>query len=117
MDTYTDSELDTLLLLQTGMEVSHRIHDTQTSPYCSLRIVFMRLGIAEVHQEPIPEQLSNMPIVALDNLGTRSLICPHHLPVLFGIKLAGEFGGVHEITEHHGELAAFGVRGGPFGWL
>ena len=49
MDTHTDSELDTLFSLQTGMEVSHRIQDTQTRTYCSVRIIFMGVGIPKVH--------------------------------------------------------------------
>src|SRR5215467_6955148 len=48
MDTHTDSELDTFLLLKTGIEVSHGSKNSQTSPYCSLRIVFMGLRIAEI---------------------------------------------------------------------
>ena len=53
-----------------------------------------------------------MSIVALDHFGTHLLICPHHIPVVFGIESAGECGGVHQVAEHDGELAAFGVRGG-----
>ena len=55
MDTDTDGELDTLrLLVRRVLQVSHRIQDTQPSTYCSLGVIFMGLGIAKVHQEPIP---------------------------------------------------------------
>jgi hypothetical protein len=66
--------------------------------------------IAKVDQQTIAKVLGDMPIVALDNFRTRRLICPHHFPVLFGIKLGGKFRGVHEITEHDGELATFSFR-------
>jgi hypothetical protein len=46
----------------------------------------------------------------LENLGTHLLIGTHHVTPVFGVELAGQFGGVHEITEHHGELTAFSVR-------
>jgi hypothetical protein len=69
----------------------------------------MRLGIAEVHEEPVTEQLSDMPIVALDNFGTDPLICPHHITPVFRVELAGQLGGVHEVAEHHGELPSFRV--------
>jgi hypothetical protein len=54
MHPYTESELDTFLLLQTSTEVSHRSKNAQTRPYCALRIIFMGVGVAEVHQETIP---------------------------------------------------------------
>jgi len=44
-----------------------------------LGIVFMGLGIAKVHEEPVPEQLGDMTIVALDHVGTHLLICTHHV--------------------------------------
>src|SRR5215475_6278878 len=109
MNPYTKSKLDTFLLVQTGIEVSHGSKNSQPSPYCSLGIVFMCLGIAKVHEESIPQELGDMPIVALDNHCTGGLICTYHIPVLFRIELAGELRRVHQITEHHGELAAFGV--------
>jgi hypothetical protein len=66
----------------------------------------MGLGIAKVHQQSIPQELSYVSIIALDNFSTNPLICTHHFPVVFRIESAGESSGVHEITEHDGELAA-----------
>jgi hypothetical protein len=76
----------------------------------------MGLGIAEVDQQPIPEQLRNVPVIAANHLRTGGVIRPDHVPVLFEVELGGEFGGVHQVTEQHGELAAFRLwwRGG--GW-
>src|SRR5262245_11537005 len=51
-------------------------------------------------------------IVAPNHLRTGGLIGTDDVPVLFGVELAGESCGVHQITEQHGELAPFGVRGG-----
>jgi hypothetical protein len=107
MYPYTDSELDTFCLLQTSIEVSHGIEDTQARAYCSLGIILMRLGIAEVHQESIPKELRNVTLIALNHLSTDALIRTDHVPVLFGVELAGESCGVHEITKQHGELTAF----------
>src|SRR5215475_10732364 len=107
MNPYTDSELGTFCLLQMDIEVFHRSKNSQPSPYCSVKIIFMGVGITEIDEQPVTKQLSDMPIVALDYFGTLSLICPHHIPVLFRIELAGESSGVHEVTKHHGELTAF----------
>ena len=50
-----------------------------------------------------------MSIIALDDFSTDPLIRTDHVPVVFGVELGGEFGGVHQVTEHHRELAAFRV--------
>ena len=55
----------------------------------------MCLGIAEVDEQSVTKQLSDMPIVALDNFGTHPLICTHHVTPVFRVELAGQFGGVH----------------------
>jgi len=50
----------------------------------------MRLGIAKIDQQTIPEILGDMALKVLDDLGTDGLIGAHHLSQIFGIKLAGE---------------------------
>ena len=52
----------------------------------------MRLGITRIDQQAIPEILGDMPVKALDDLGTDSLVGTHHLAQIFGIELAGECG-------------------------
>jgi hypothetical protein len=69
MHPYTDGELDTFGLLQTGIEVSHGIEDTQTSPYCSLGIIFVGLRIAEIDQETIAKVLGNIAIITAEKVG------------------------------------------------
>src|SRR5215468_2317306 len=115
MNPYTESELDTLRLMQTGTEVAHGSQHSQTRPYSSLRIVFMRVGIAEIDEETIPEQLGDVPIVALDNLGTHLLIGTDDFPVLFGVEVAGELGRVHQVAEHHSQLPSLSFWGTRFG--
>src|SRR5262245_58030031 len=40
-----------------------------------------------------------------------------HIPVLFGIEPGGEFCGIHQVTEEHGELASFRLwRSGGSSW-
>src|SRR5215831_2986350 len=107
MNPYTDSELDAFVLLQTGIEVFHRSKNSQPRPYCSLGIVFVCLRVAKIDQETIPQELGNMSIVALDNVGTHPLICTHHVPVLFGVKLGGQGRRFYDVNEHDGELTAF----------
>ena len=52
------------------------------------------------------------PIIAVDDFGTDPLIGTDHFPILFGVELGGECGGVHQVTEHHGQLTSFRVGSG-----
>jgi hypothetical protein len=45
----------------------------------------MCVGVAKIDEQTIPKQLSDMPIVALDDFRTSSLIGTDDFPVLFGI--------------------------------
>jgi len=67
----------------------------------------MGLRIAKIYEETIPKELGDVPIKVCDNLSTGMLIRTYHVPVLFGVELAGEARGVHEVTEHHRELSTF----------
>jgi hypothetical protein len=57
-----------------------------------------------------------MSIKAGNDLRTDPLIGTYDVPVLFGVKLAGQSGRAHQVTEHDGELAPFSVRGGRDAW-
>src|SRR5262245_26605987 len=105
MNPYTNGELNAFPLLQTSIEVSHRSKNSQTSSYCSLGIIFVCLGIAEIDKQTVTEQLSDMPIVALNNFRTHLLIRTYHCSVIFGIELRRKFGGIDQVTEHHRELS------------
>jgi hypothetical protein len=109
MDAQAHGQLHPPLLLQAGIEWSHRLHHSQPRPYRPLRIIFVRLGVAEVDQQAIAEILRDMSLIASDHFGAGLLIGPNHLAPFFGVELAGQHGRVHQITEQHGELAPFGV--------
>src|SRR5262249_429226 len=74
----------------------------------------MGVGIAKVDEQAVTERLGDMSIVALDNFGTNLLKGPDYVSVLFGIELAGQFGRVHQIAKHDGQLATFSVWGVRF---
>jgi len=112
----TQSEVDALVLLQTGLQGCHRSEDTQTRAYGSMRVIVVRLGIAKIDEETIAQELGNMSVKTLDDCRTGGVIRTDHVAVVFGIELAGESGGVHYVTEHHGELAAFRLGRSRGGW-
>src|SRR5215470_13738271 len=69
----------------------------------------MSLRIAKIDQQSVTEILRNIPLKALNHLGTGGLIRPDHLPEVFRIKLTGERGGVYEVAEHDSKLATFRI--------
>src|SRR6516165_626275 len=78
MDTQTDGELDAFGLLENLIQVSQGRDHPQPGTYRPLCIIFMGVGITEVHEEPVTEELSDISIVALDHVGTHPLILAHH---------------------------------------
>src|SRR5262245_44033429 len=110
MNANTDSELNTFVLLQTGIKVSHRSEDSQPSPYCSVRIIFVCHWIAEIDEETIPKQLSNMSIKASDDLGADPVVCLDDFAKVFRVELGRKGGRFDEVDEHHRELPSFRVR-------
>jgi hypothetical protein len=80
VDADAHGQLHPLVLCQTGIERSQRLHNTQTSAHGAAGVVFMRLGIAKIHQQTIPEVLRNMAVKALDNGGGGRLVGAYHLP-------------------------------------
>jgi hypothetical protein len=103
-------EVHPVLLPQARVELSDGLDHPEAGPHSPLGIVFVCQGVPEVDQQAIAEILGDMPLKAGDDLGASLLIGAHHLPEVFGIKLAGQHRRVDEVTEQHGELAAFGVR-------
>src|SRR4029453_18119183 len=109
MDPQAHGQVHFALSPQAGVELAQGLHDPQPGPHCALGVVFVGLRIAEVDKEPITEVLGNMPLIASDHLGAGLLIGAHYLAQVFGVKLAREGGGVHQITKQHRQLAAFGI--------
>src|SRR5262245_17934685 len=87
----------------------HGLQDSQPTLYRALGIVLMRLRIAEVDEQAIPQVLGDMPAEALDNGHAGGLISPNHLAQILRIKLSGETSGIGEVAEHHRELSSLGV--------
>jgi hypothetical protein len=82
--------LDAILWFQTRMQGCHGLDKLQTALHGPLRLVFMGMGVAEVHQEPIAEVLRYIAVEVLDH-GSRSLLVgAYDGAVVFGVEPAGE---------------------------
>jgi hypothetical protein len=74
-----------------------------------MRIIFMCVGIAEVHEEPVTQELGNVSVKTLDDFSTSRLIDTYHVSVHFWVELRCQLRRFHQITEHHGQLPSFRV--------
>src|SRR3989442_1278263 len=68
MYSKTHRQSDALVVFDVVIQCLHRIEDLQASPYCSLGIILMGLGVAKVDEESIAQELRNMTVIALDDL-------------------------------------------------
>jgi hypothetical protein len=110
VDARPHREPNAFLSFQARVQHLHGLNNPQAGAHRPLGIVFMRLRKAKIDEQAIAEVLGNITVEALDDGSTGGLIGADHVPQVFGIELAGEFGRVRQVTEHHRELAAFGVR-------
>src|SRR4051812_10364566 len=110
MYPHADRQTESLRLLQGRIQSPNHLNNAQPGLHCPLRIIFMYLGIAKVHQQAITEIPGNMALEALDDSSTSLLVRPHDLPQVFGVEAAGEGSRVYQIAEQHRELTAFGAR-------
>ena len=113
VDAKSDGELHTVAGLQTRIQPLDGLDEFHARVHRPLRIVFMRLWVAKVDEQPIPEVLRNMPLVALNHHGRSLLIGPHNGPEVFRVKLPREHRRAHQVAEQHGQLPPFGLAGGP----
>ena len=115
MDPQAHGQVHPPLLLQAGIELAQGLHHPQPGPHGPLGVIFMRQGIAKVDQQAIAKILGNMALKAGNHLGAGLLDRPAPRRAVFWVELAGERSRVHQVTKQHGELAAFGFRGGGVG--
>jgi hypothetical protein len=78
----------------------------------------VRLRVAEVGEDAVPQVLRDMAAEALDGAGGRALIRAHDLAQVLGVELGRQLGRAHEVAKEDHELPALargrgglGVRG------
>jgi hypothetical protein len=110
VDAEPHGEFDGVLRRQPGIQGGDGLDHAQGGVHGAPGLVLMGRGVAEIDQQPIAEVVGDVTCVGLDDRGRGLLVgAPHGAPV-FGVELTGELCGAHQVTEQHGELAAFGLR-------
>src|SRR5690242_16217690 len=77
----------------------------------------MRLRPAEIDHQAVTEVLSYMTFIARYDFTARALIGLHQCTQVFRIQLLRKLRGADKVTEHDGELPAFGFQlGCRYAW-
>src|SRR6266852_3444753 len=91
MNPKPSCQCDTFVRSQSGIQSLESFQNSQPGMDSTLCVVLVGNRITKVHQQTIPQELGDMPIVGMDDFRTRRLIGTDHVPVLFGVELGGEF--------------------------
>jgi hypothetical protein len=75
----------------------------------ALRVVFVRLRISEVNQDPVAHIAGDKPARDLDNLCYAAMVGTDDPAQILGIKPRGQRRRADQIAEHHRQLPAFGI--------
>jgi hypothetical protein len=97
------------------LQAGHRLGDFEPCMHRPRRIVFMRMGKAEIGQNAVAHEFGDEAVVPRDHAGARVLIGADDLPHVLWIEPRRKRRGADEVAEHDGELAAFGGVGGSSG--
>ena len=87
VNTYTDSEANAFIPLQTGMQGLHGFEHSQSGTDGSLCLILIGLWIAEIDQQAITEVLRNVAIKLMNHLRAGGLVGPEYVSVVFWIEL------------------------------
>ncbi len=103
-------ELDPGRPADCGIQLRHRIDDVETRPHRPLGLVLMGARVAEIDEDAVAHVLRDKAVVAPDRGTAPALIRRDDIAQIFGVHPGGECRRSHQVAEHHGQLAALGVR-------
>ena len=109
-DADPHSELDRGRPADCGIQLRHRIDDVETRPRRTLGLVLMGARVAEIDEDAVTHELGDKAVVMPDRGTAPVLIRRDDIAQIFGVHPGRECGRSHQVTEHHGQLAAFGLR-------
>src|SRR5215471_15259381 len=76
----------------------------------------MRYGVAKIRQHVITPVMGEIAVKPLYDLRTGLIIGMYDLPQVFRVEVRRERSRVYQVTEQHGEVAAFGLRRWQGAW-
>ena len=93
-----------------------RLDHRQASAHRALRVVLMRLRIAEIDQHPVAHVLGDKAVEAADRIGHGAVVVPDQLAQILRVKTRRQRRRADEVAEHHRQLPAFSFGGRQCVW-
>ena len=93
-----------------GIQLRHRVDDIETRPHRTLGLVLMGARVAEINEDAVAHVLRDKAVVMPDRGTAPALIRRDDIAQIFGVHPGGECRRSHQVAEHHGQLAALGLR-------
>ena len=76
------------VLFQTRIQRLQRVHQAQAGADGPQRIVFVGLGVPEVDEQAVTQELGDMPVKTLNDRCTGGLVRPDDVTEILGVQLA-----------------------------
>jgi len=89
------------------VEAGHSIDHAQPGPDRALRIILMRLRVAEINQHAVAHVFGDKAVKPCDGPRDGAVISGNDLAVILGIEPRRQLSRPHEIAEHHRQLPTF----------
>ena len=93
-----------------AFSLRHRIDDIETRPHRTLGLVLMGARVAEIDENAVAHVLRDKAVVAPDRGTAAALKRRDHIAQIFWVHPGRQRRRSHQIAEHHGQLAALGLR-------
>jgi hypothetical protein len=92
-------------------QAADRLDYRQPGAHRTLGIVLMRPRITEIDQHPVAHIFRDKAVEAADRIADRTVVAADQLPQILRVMAGRQCRRADQITEHHRQLAAFGVGG------
>jgi hypothetical protein len=92
----------------TSGELWNSLDETEPGADRALRIVLMRLGVAEIRENTIAHVLGDKAAIALDPFSAAAVIGANDAPQVLGVEPGGECGRTDQVREHDRNLSTLG---------
>jgi hypothetical protein len=92
------------------VQTADRRHRLQRSTHCSLGVIVMGIREAKVGQDPIAQELPDLPAIPHDRVNASFVIAPHCLEKVLGIKTRGKGRRIYEVKEDNRQRSSLSAR-------
>ena len=106
-----DADADSQRNAGDGIQLRRRLDERQARMHGALGVMFVRLRISEICQDPVAHIFGDEAAGPGDEVFAAPMIGADHFPHILGIQPRRQRCRADEVDEHHSQLTAFGESG------